>query len=477
MIQSLIHTTESNNIYLYDYQLRLSMLIHPEFEKAYKNSPEVEQYYLDKYKYLKRHNFFLTFKPSNFGSINESTVKDNICQTPQILFEVTDCCNLRCTYCGFGELYEGFDARNQKDIDLNSAISLLKFIFDLKPKGKDNKLAIGFYGGEPLLNIGFIKSIVETINQLVSGKELHVEYFMTTNATLLHKYASFLVDNKFNLLISLDGNKENHSYRFFGKGQQNSFSKVVENVDMLQKDFPDFFDKNVTFNAVLHDRNSVKSILEFVYTRYHKIPRISELSPDDTNSVNKDIYNCMFHSKYDSLDEYQKEGADLYPHNALPLFRGLSDFIKYFSINFYVSNMPFLLHDVERQLSIVACLPGQKKIFLTTRNKLLPCERINNKFQVGAIEENVSFNVASIAKRYNFYFDQMRENCQNCYDYRFCKACLFHMKNLDKLESDDFICEEFIDLGAFKNRLYHLFSFLEKNQNDFSEIIENIVIE
>ena len=161
MMKSFILTTKKNNSYIYDVHHRLSMLVHPEFEKANKKSIEVDPYYLGKYSYLKKHGFFTNSKLADFGSLNESAVKESIVHTKQIVFEVTDFCNLNCTYCAFGELYEGFDARNHNNINTQSAITLLKYIVDLKCKNKNNKVNIGFYGGEPLLNIKFIKKLLK----------------------------------------------------------------------------------------------------------------------------------------------------------------------------------------------------------------------------------------------------------------------------------------------------------------------------
>ena len=109
MIKTLIYTTENNNSYIYDHKSRLSMLIHPDLKKAHENPAEADTYYLKKYEYLKRHGLFSEPKPSTFGSLNESMIKESITKTSQITFEVTDFCNLNCLYCSFGELYEGFD--------------------------------------------------------------------------------------------------------------------------------------------------------------------------------------------------------------------------------------------------------------------------------------------------------------------------------------------------------------------------------
>ena len=41
-------------------------------------------------------------------------IKSALANTPQIIFEVTDACNLRCEYCTFGKLYSDYDKRENK---------------------------------------------------------------------------------------------------------------------------------------------------------------------------------------------------------------------------------------------------------------------------------------------------------------------------------------------------------------------------
>ena len=477
MIQTLFHTSENENSYIFDDQSRLSMLIHPELIKASEKSVDNESYYSKKYEYLKKYGFFGTPKLANIDIISESMVKESIIQTKQIVFEVTDSCNLRCTYCAYGELYEGFDTRNQKNINVDYAIKLLKYVFGLKYKNKNNKLNIGFYGGEPLLNIKFIKQIVRLVNQYKQEKELDVSYTMTTNATLIHKCIPFLVENKFRLLISLDGNAKNHSYRSFSNNK-NSFEKVIENIDFIQNEYREYFEQNVNFNAVLHNRNSVKEIYEFIYSRYHKIPRISELTFDGLNPSKKAIHDKIFHSKRKSENEYQKEESNLLPVVELSIFQELSDFLKYNSVNFYLSNIADVWHGVEKYVPTSTCLPFQRKILLTTRGKLLACEKISyNKFALGEVGKEVKIDISEIVNKYNLYYNYMIKHCQNCYEYRFCGVCLFRMKNFDKLGSEDFVCDRFQDYSDFKNKLYHLFSFIEKYPANYSQIIENTILE
>jgi len=477
MIQSIIHTTKNKNLYLYDDHHRLSMLVHPEFEKAFEKSTDADQYYVKKYAYLRDYRFFTKTKHPNFITLEESMIKESIIQTNQIVFETTDNCNLKCSYCAFGEYYEGFDARNFKKINTRNAITLLNYIFDLNIKNKNRKLGIAFYGGEPLLNMRFIKQIVEVSNHLNAEKELDISFLMTTNGTLLHKYIAFLVEKKFNLLISLDGNERNNSYRVYSKNNKNSFHKIVENIDMIQKDYPNYFISHVNFNAVLHNRNSVKDIFNFIFCRYNKIPRIAQLSLDDTNPIKKDVLEKMFRSKLESETEYQKEESNLLPHDGLFLYSELTDYLKYFSINFYISNVAFLLQEGEKYLPTCTCIPFSKKIFLTNRNRLLPCEKINYKYTLGIVDENVEIDIPKITQQFNFYYKHFKNKCQHCYIYRFCGLCMFQIENLDKLDTEELVCGRFHDQKAFQNKLYNIFSFLEKYPNDFFQILENIVIE
>lgn len=479
MIQSFFHTSDNNNLYLYNNQLRISMLMHPEFDRIHKKAIDIDPYYLKKYAYLKKWGFFVESKSADFKLLEESAVRESIIHTKQIVFEATDSCNLNCKYCSLGQLYEGYDIRINKKINMNYAINLLKYIFELKPSDKYRKLYISFYGGEAMLNMDFIKKMVEITNQLNTEKKLQLEYSMTTNATLIDEHIEFLVKNKFRLLVSLDGNERNHSYRVFRKNKKNSFQKIIENLDMIQRDYSEYFSTHVNFNAVLHNRNSVKEIYEFVNVRYNKIPRISELIIRDIKSDNEKMHQRMFQSKLKSEVEFYKKDSDLsrITHGEMSLYRELTFFLKYFSINFYISNINTLLSIEEQFLPTSTCIPFSKKIFLTNRNKLLPCEKVNYKYSMGKVSESVEIDIPEITRQYNFYYEHIKKFCQICYAYRFCGTCLFQLKNIDNVNEEEFVCDNFYDQKSFSNKLHRIFSFLEMHPNDFSQILENVILE
>jgi uncharacterized protein len=65
---------------------------------------------------------------------------------------------------------------------------------------------IGFYGGEPLLNIILIKQIVSYTKSLEHTHDLKFKFNITTNGVLLDKYMNYLIENNFLISLSLDGN-------------------------------------------------------------------------------------------------------------------------------------------------------------------------------------------------------------------------------------------------------------------------------
>lgn len=324
----------------------------------------------------------------------------------------------------------------------------------------------------------FIKSIVNTIEELNSGRKLNITFSLTTNATLLYKNIQYLKDKDFKLMISLDGDSQNNSYRIFRKDSQGSFQEVIQNIDSIKEDYPDFFLNNISFNAVLHKQNSVKDIYDFIYNRYHKIPNISELSIDNISSQNEQFFKSIFKSKRESENEYEATSSKLskITHNQSIKFYELVDYIKYYSINSYVSDIPSLLNKTSKHLPTNTCIPFSKKIYLTTGNKILPCEKINHKFALGEVNNDIDINYDKIANSFNAVYKRLANLCQYCYANRFCGVCMFNIKDLDFSDTYKFSCEIFHDEKKMQYKLKNIFSFIERNPKDLYEVVENITI-
>ena len=209
--------------------------------------------------------------------ITSEHVLSNLANLPQLVFEVTDACNLKCKYCAYGEFYSDFDKREDNMLSVSKAIRLIDYRNQYWNSERNTSaksfMYISFYGGEPLMNFNFIKEIVEYVETRLDCPRRKFLFSMTTNAILLHKYMDYLVEHDFHILVSLDGNEKNNSYRvdYFGNG---SFGRVVRNVDLLREKYPDFFDKNINFNSVFHNKSTVEEVYRFFKDRYGKKPMI-----------------------------------------------------------------------------------------------------------------------------------------------------------------------------------------------------------
>ena len=99
----------------------------------------------------------------------------------QLILQVTQNCNLRCNYCVYSG---GYDTRmhNNKRMSFEMAKKSIDFL-KLHSRNQE-RVIIGFYGGEPLLEFSLIKKCVEYAESTLKGKK--IEYSTTTNATLLN---------------------------------------------------------------------------------------------------------------------------------------------------------------------------------------------------------------------------------------------------------------------------------------------------
>ena len=177
---------------------------------------------------------FQTMKIKEY--LNGTDVKCQLANLKQITFEVTDACNLKCAYCGYGKFYNDYDQRENKMFPVEKAYRLLDYLNEFWNSNMNissfRDVVISFYGGEPLLNMSLIQEIVKYVAKLKCPSRAF-SFSMTTNAILLDKYMDFLANHKFRLLISLDGSAWNTAYRVDKAGSP-AYERIVANVNLLR---------------------------------------------------------------------------------------------------------------------------------------------------------------------------------------------------------------------------------------------------
>ncbi|MCD7930904.1 MAG: radical SAM peptide maturase [Tannerellaceae bacterium] len=324
-------------------------------------------YYRSKQEFLSAYGFYDKYDPPLIPEYDSQSLKANLANLRMLLLEMTDGCNLTCKYCGYRELYGNYDTRKNKSQTFENIKGLIDYLAVLWKSplnvSYNNVLTIGFYGGEPLLSIELIKKTIEYI-ELLNITGLSFNYNMTTNAYLLDKCMDFLVEKKFHLLLSLDGNEINNSYRVNHRGED-TFTKVLENTKLLQQSYPDYFRENVRFNSVLHNNNSVEDIYLFFKKTFDKIPAIAELNTNGVAKDKKQEFFEMYKNKLQSTEEAKEcEGLKDDKFGIDPDITNLSYMIDAFTTNTFESYTDLFV-DASKQKYIPTgtCPPMKRKLF------------------------------------------------------------------------------------------------------------------
>jgi len=361
---------------------------------------------------------------------------------------------------------------------IDQVLPLMDYLFSLwkdsMSKAEKPLTYFSFYGGEPLLNMKFIKEMVDFIEK----SDLHRTgaFSMTTNAMLLDKYMDYLVDKDFHLLISLDGDKDGQGYRVDRNGK-NSFDKVFTNIKQLQNIHPDYFKRRVNFNSVLHNKNSVQSIYEFIKTEFGKKPRITELNNSDVRPEKKQEFDKAYRNKEESLreaEDYKKISEDLFYED--PEKSDLILFIHQYSGNVFRDYNDLFIDDCSVSYTPTGtCSPFSKKMFVTVNGKILQCERISHVFACGKVgKEGLDLNLEAIASTFNSYLDKMQPSCAGCFRKKSCMQCMYY---LETLNSEKPVCNGFMDKTTFNSYSSACLGYLKRHPELYKKIMNEVVID
>ena len=413
-----------------------------------------------------------------FRKISPMEIEYNLMNLKQLVFEVTDACNLRCKYCGYADLYEGYDQRENLKFPFKKAKLIIDYLYEYWKKqycvDVNNPITISFYGGEPLLNVPFIKQVIDYLESLNPiGKKFH--YNMTTNAMLLDKYMDFLVEKEFRLLISLDGDEKGQSYRVDAKGQ-NSFNKVFSNVQLLRSKYPSYFNHFVMFNSVLHNRNGVESAYRFIKDEFGKE---TSISPLNNSGIRKDKVK-EFYNTYQNMSESIQKATNCEALKKELFIKGpetsmLLNYIYYQTGNVFNNYNDLILGKTGIPFSPSGtCVPFAKKMFVTVKGRILQCEKINHEFALGQItDEKVELNLEQAAQQHNEYIFRYVNQCKTCAVKHTCAQCVYQIDDIHDKTSK---CHSYWSAKQLERQKECSMDYLDKHPELYNKILKNVVI-
>lgn len=483
-----IFKTANNNRYLYRSQEQTVMYLHPlveffsdmedrgaspvqwleDLDQRDESHVNIENlgvfakkeivYYFTKYNLLKEKNYFSSVRDEQIfrRRLTGHDIENLVTCCDDVTFEVTKACNLDCRYCIQGELYRVHDKHQPVNIDRDKAKLLLDYLraYWTRPLSPE-RITIKFYGGEPLMNIGAIKEIVDYTKTLEStGKTF--SYYITTNGVLLDQYLDYLVANDFFIAISLDGDQDANSHRVFPSGNH-SFEKITANINRIRDNYPSYFNEKISFQSVLHNRNSITHILGYFEDTYQKHPFITGMNGVGVNQDRQEEFDDLRASIYQNL-YYGKDYPLLEEKklNELPRVPG-SGIITHDIYDLLLKSPGQNGKALRNTTPTGTCHPFSKGIFLSTDGKILPCERIDHKYALGYVGDEVILDFGAVAGEFNRYYDKMNRLCLSCANAANCKKCLFSCG----VEEPNAVCKQYCDEKDFLTKLSGNIGYME----------------
>jgi uncharacterized protein len=403
-------------------------------------------------------------------------VSNQLANIRHIVFEVTDACNLQCTYCAYRDFYDNYDKRENRYLDVRKAKLLIDFVFEKSntPANKSPRkdILVNFYGGEPLLNMDFITEVVSYTKRMENDC-VKFRYSMTSNGVLLKKYLPFFIQYDFDILVSLDGSKENDAYRLFHNGKS-SFDTVYDNMIHIRDNYPVFFERNILFNSVLHNLNNRQEVFQFFQHEFNKVPLFSKVNDVGIKSEMEKKFDVLATPGQEMPDDKSETEMKRVMDLNYDKTKRLQQFIFLHSGNKYNSYNDLLFkRDNFRYLSSGTCFPFSRKIFMTVNNKLLPCEKIGQRFSFGRVTETgVDIDCEEVARKYNGYCDSLRKLCSRCHHVGNCSVCMFGVQN----KEDKLVCKSFVNKRGFDDYLQKGVDRLSQNPELYKRIVEEVAI-
>ena len=487
MNSTVFFSTPTGNSYLFDVKKQYLLNLHPIVELIHhcsansfseSNTLELmsEKYpeltdneirlYQGKYVFLKKKGFFSYLDTDEMLTerVTANTVKNQLINLLFLTFQMTGECNLNCRYCCYGDLYERNKIENRAPMQFDTVKKTFDYLLPLWKLFPYSKLiGVGFYGGEPLLNFSLIEKTVSYCKLLETSNNVKFSFSITTNGVLLNRYSNYLTDNDFRILISLDGDERANSLRV-DKSNRPSFGRVFSNIKKLQNEYPDYFIRRVDFNAVMNRNSTAEGVNDFIFKQFGKKPVFSPLSKV---GINRDRVNELLEilqppsTESEELIVARKEKSSKIQELGAFFFYNLNNSFKFFSE--ILCNNKFAV----KKYPTGTCLPFNKKIYITSDNKIYACERIGLGQILGEIGEEVHIDLEEVADRYTAIYSHIKKQCTGCYMADMCSECLFQFPFDEKGMP---MCPNQCGEEEYKKSLKAKISFLETHQGLFNDV-------
>ncbi|MBC8294309.1 MAG: radical SAM protein [Pelagibacterales bacterium] len=349
-----------------------------------------------------------------------------------LVIEVTEACDLRCSYCVYDERFDTDRSHGSRTISEDTAFKAVEEFYSRTNK-EDGYIV--FYGGEPLLAFNKIRKIVEFANNL---SKFRLKFSFTTNGVALSddKF-EFLIKNNFMITVSIDGDRETHDRHRIAKTSEGTFDKIMENLNALREYNEQFFKDRVCINCVISDVADIESVSNYFD---------GEDFQKNSLRFSSEIQNST------KIDDHILSSIT----SKAPLGKVESTFL-----NSILKKIEFRKTDENAHKGRKICVPFSNRTYIRTDGSTQFCERIGNYKKEQYSSEDFERLAASFHTEFKAFIS---ESCSKCFAYNFCEMCPASFINKDNLDSKlaNEKCETF--RKSVKQGLYIYINNMESEQ-------------
>ena len=355
-----------------------------------------------------------------FGYYDDESIKKAISgNLRHLVLNITDQCNLRCTYCLYSGRYRGQRIHNNSYMTWNVARKSIDYFL---PRARTKeKTKISFYGGESLLNWKLVKRCIDYIRKKSQLRYLSLD--VVTNATLIRDdMIDFFIENDVALSVSLDGPSRVHDAARIYRNGRGTHAKVIAALEKIRQKNHWYFQRRVVAVSSFNMNNNISPIFNyFSHGIFRDIfVRIKRIRDYDT-----DFYTV---SRADRR-RYQKGLDGLIDRYLNSLRKGTSFKFSHLYHTFPLIFEKFHERDVgPAKISVRpnrTCIPGAMQLFVGSDGQFYTCFNFAHcGYDIGNYK--IGFEIKKIRKLIQIYASYCDELCQECWAFRLCAHCFMH---------------------------------------------------
>jgi len=387
----------------------------------------------------------------------------------QLILEVTSRCNFRCSYCCYSNHYSMNRSHRSSDMTWETARKAIEYYMkNFKVVAKRNPLilpTVGFYGGEPLLNFGVVKEIVNYLK--TNYEKFRFNFNITINGSLFTEgIQDFLVKNDFSILLSLDGDRETHNRNRVKIDRISTFDKIMNNIDLFRENYPNYCKFGIS--GCYNLKTNFSDVEKFFTDERLFVVTYNQIDPNNTS-----YYSC-FKTKDFSRFEY------LYNKFESKFARYVEEQGKYSDIKDFLYSMIGRKYLNSSYHSVLkgcrsyispftgTCIPGEK-LYVSINGDIHICEKINHNHPIGDVDRGLNYQyIADLINKYNV---SVCVKCESCSVQKYCSLCLAKCAtNTDFCKAQNY-CDNFEK--SISIMLHKFVSLLENNPEIFKRITIN----